>query len=182
MSRITEAGLSHSYLPLMKQAKSILNRRIIRTIVGRAFVVMLLAAAVACDAGNGLGPDSDADPELLLFVDLMNDHRESIGCPRLVWNDNVASVAQEHSEDMIDRDFFAHTNPDGDSPFDRLQNAGVPYSSGAENIAWGYHTAAAVLDGWLNSAGHKANIENCSLTEHGVGLHQSHWTHLFIRP
>ncbi|MFC1639543.1 CAP domain-containing protein [Gemmatimonadota bacterium] len=182
MSRITEAEVSHSHLPLMNKAKRIVNRGISRVIVGRTFVAMLLAAAVACDAGNGFGPDSDADPELLLFVDLVNDHRESIGCPRLVWNDDVAEVAQAHSEDMVDRDFFDHTNPDGDSPFDRLQNEGVPYSSGAENIAWGYHTAAAVLDGWLNSAGHKANIENCSLTEHGVGLHQSRWTHLFIRP
>jgi uncharacterized protein YkwD len=116
------------------------------------------------------------------FVELMNDHRESVGCPRLDWNGDVASVAQAHSEDMVERDFFAHTNPDGDSPFDRLQNAGIAYSTGAENIAWGYNTADAVLNGWLSSSGHKANIENCSLTEHGVGLEQAHWTHLFIRP
>ena len=142
----------------------------------------LLLSAASCGGDNGLGPDSDADPALLLFVELMNDHRESVGCLPLVWNDDVADVAQAHSEDMVERDFFAHTNPDGDSPFDRLQNSGVPYSSGAENIAWGYHSAESVLDGWLNSAGHKANIENCSLTEHGVGLYQSRWTHLFIRP
>jgi len=144
-------------------------------------VAMVLASLVACSGDNGLGPDSDADPELVLFVELMNDHRESVGCPRLAWNDEVAAVAEAHSVDMVERDFFAHTNPDGDSPFDRLRNAGIAYSSAAENIAWGYHTASAVLDGWLNSSGHKANIENCSLTEHGVGLYQSRWTHLFIR-
>lgn len=166
----------------MNEAGKIFDLGCRHVIFGRAIVIMLLAAAVACDTGNGLGPDTDANPELILFVDLMNDHRESVGCPSLVWNDAVASVAQAHSEDMVDRDFFDHTNPDGDSPFDRLQNAGVPYSGGAENIAWGYSTASAVLDGWLNSAGHKANIENCSLTEHGVGLDQSYWTHLFIRP
>jgi uncharacterized protein YkwD len=146
----------------------------------RVFAFLLLVSIVACD--DGLGPDSDADPELILFVDLMNDHRESVGCTRLLWNDDVASVAQDHSEDMVERDYFDHTNPDGQSPFDRLQNAGIAYSGAAENIAWGYATAQAVLDGWLNSAGHKSNIENCSLTEHGVGLHQSRWTHLFIRP
>jgi uncharacterized protein YkwD len=166
----------------MTRTRNIWSPRCIRVIVGRVVAAVLVAVSISCTGDNGLGPDSDADPELILFVELMNDHRESVGCPRLAWNDDVASVAQEHSEDMIDRDFFAHTNPDGDSPFDRLQNAGVPYSSGAENIAWGYHSAAAVLDGWLNSSGHKANIENCSLTEHGVGLLQSHWTHLFIRP
>jgi uncharacterized protein YkwD len=119
---------------------------------------------------------------LVLFVELMNDHRVSLGCAQQIWNHDVAAVAQAHSEDMVERDFFAHTNPDGDSPFDRLQNAAIPYSGAAENIAWGYPTATAVLEGWLNSPGHKANIENCSLTEHGVGLHQSRWTHLFIRP
>ena len=112
----------------------------------------------------------------------MNDHRQSFGCPRLVWNHDVASVAQAHSDDMVERDFFDHTNPDGESPFDRLQEAGISYSGAAENIAWGYETAEAVLNGWLNSPGHKANIENCSLTEHGVGLYQSRWTHLFIKP
>jgi uncharacterized protein YkwD len=142
----------------------------------------LLASIVACGSDNGLGPDSDANPELVLFVDLMNDHRESAGCPRLTWNQDVALVALAHSEDMVERGFFDHTNPDGESPFDRLQNAGIPYSGAAENIAWGYSTATAVLEGWLNSSGHKANIENCSLTVHGVGLSQSRWTHLFIRP
>jgi uncharacterized protein YkwD len=150
-------------------------------IVERVIATALLAAIVSC-ADNGLGPDSDADPELVLFVELMNDHRETVGCPSLGWNDDVASVAQAHNEDMVERDFFDHTNPDGESPFDRLQNAGIPYSGAAENIAWGYPTAAAVLEGWLNSSGHKTNIENCSLTEHGVGLYQSRWTHLFIRP
>ncbi len=166
----------------MTRTRGIWSPRSIRVIVGRVVAAVLVAISISCTGDNGLGPDSDADPELILFVEMMNDHRESVGCPRLAWNDHVASVAQEHSEDMIDRDFFAHTNPDGDSPFDRLQNAGVLYSSGAENIAWGYHSAADVLNGWLNSSGHKANIENCSLTEHGVGILQSHWTHLFIRP
>jgi uncharacterized protein YkwD len=148
----------------------------------RKLVVLLLAFIVGCDGDNGLGPGSDADPELVLFVDLMNDHRESVGCGRLLWNDDVASVAQHHSEDMVERNYFDHTNPDGESPFDRLQNAGIAYTGAAENIAWGYPTASAVLQGWLDSSGHRSNIENCSLTEHGVGLYQSRWTHLFIRP
>jgi uncharacterized protein YkwD len=148
----------------------------------RAVICLLLCSIVACDGDSGLGPDLDADPELILFVDLMNDHRESVGCTRLLWNDDVAAVAQHHSEDMVERNYFDHTNPDGQSPFDRLQNAGIAYSGAAENIAWGYPSAAAVLQGWLNSSGHRSNIDNCSLKEHGVGLYQSRWTHLFIRP
>jgi len=153
-----------------------------QVVVRRLLSMAVIVSAVSCGGDNGFGPNSDADPELILFFEIINDHRESVGCPRLVWNDDVASVAQAHSEDMLQRDFFAHTNPDGDSPFDRLRDAGIPYSGAAENIAWGYPTAEAVLNGWLNSPGHKANIENCSLTEHGVGLVQTHWTHLFVRP
>jgi uncharacterized protein YkwD len=119
------------------------------------------------------------EPEVQAFVDLMNIHRESVGCAPLVWNGGVAEVALAHSQDMRDRDFFAHTNPDGDSPADRLRNAGIDYRRMAENIAWGYPSGAAVLDGWLGSPGHRANIENCALTEHGVGLVGTHWTHLF---
>lgn len=149
-------------------------------------MAFLLAAAspivsVSCGGDDVLGPMS-ADPEVASFVEIVNDHRESVGCPRLTWNEAVAEVAQHHSEDMVDRDYFDHTNPDGESPFDRLQGAGIAYSGAAENIAWGYATAEAVLEGWLNSSGHKANIERCSMTEHGVGLFQSRWTHLFIRP
>jgi len=142
-------------------------------------VVVVAAFAAAC-SDDALGPDFD--PEVEAFVDLANAHRQSVGCDDLAWNAEVAAVAQAHSLDMVRRDFFAHDNPDGESPFDRLTNAGITYSRAAENIAWGYGTAASVLDGWLNSAGHRANLENCSLTQAGVGLLETRWTHLFINP
>ena len=116
------------------------------------------------------------------FAELVNAHRASVGCSALVWNGSVADVARAHSDDMVERDFFSHTNPDGLSPFDRLSAAGIAFTAAAENIAYGYPTAQAVLQGWLDSPGHRANIENCALTEHGVGVTRAHWTHLFIRP
>lgn len=130
----------------------------------------------------GLAPLLDLDPEVVSFVEQMNAHRESVGCAPLKWNPEVAEVALGHSRDMVERDFFSHQNPDGESPFDRLHAAGITYSRAAENIAYGYPTGTAVLTVWLNSSGHKANIENCALTEHGVGLVGTHWTHLFTTP
>lgn len=149
----------------------------IRRIVPLALV---LTVAAACGSDPGVAPDAASD--VALFVELMNQHRVDVGCPALTWNADVAAVAQAHSEDMVARNFFAHTNPDGDSPFDRLANAGIDFSAAAENIAYGYPTPEAVLDAWLASDGHRANIENCALTEHGVGLQDAYWTHLFIRP
>ena len=145
-----------------------------------AVKVLPLLLAAACASDKALAPESDF--RIASFVDLVNAYRVSMGCAALAWNPAVAAVAQSHSEDMIARDFFSHTNPDGDSPFDRLHNAGITFSAAAENIAAGYPTAEGVLQAWLGSAGHRANIENCSLTEHGVGLQDTHWTHLFIRP
>jgi uncharacterized protein YkwD len=145
-------------------------------------VSLSLVAALACTTDGPTGPGPDIVPEVEDFAALVNAHRVGVGCPELAWNGGVAAVAQAHSEDMVDRGFFSHTNPDGKSPFDRLADAGLGYASAAENIAYGYPTAPAVLAGWLGSSGHKANIENCALTEHGVGLEGTHWTHLFIRP
>lgn len=146
----------------------------------RVALCALLVAAPACDDETIVGLDTE--PEIGSFVDLMNAHRVTVGCEPLAWNVEVAAVAQAHSVDMVDRDYFAHTNPDGDSPFDRMGAAGISMSRGAENIAWGYPTGADVLRGWLDSPGHRANIENCSLTEHGVGLYETRWTHLFRTP
>lgn len=148
----------------------------------RLRVLLLVAlAAGACESSDPASPTL-ADPEVASFAVLVNQHRAGMGCPALEWNAGVAEVAQAHSEDMVARSFFSHTNPDGESPFDRLASAGIGFSSAAENIAFGYPTADAVLSGWLGSPGHRANIENCSLTEHGIGLEGTYWTHVFIRP
>ena len=146
----------------------------------RALLAAVFILALSACGESGLGPDFD--PQVEAFIEVMNAHRESIDCPALVWNRDVAEVAQAHSVDMLQRDFFAHENPDGLSPFDRLGAAGIEYSRAAENIAWGYSSAQAVLDGWIGSPGHRANLENCSLTYHGVGLVDWHWTHLFVTP
>ena len=147
----------------------------------------MLVTLAACDDGpTGLPLDPELDPEVAsqieVFASLVNEHRVSVGCEALTWDSEVAAVAYAHSVDMVERAYFDHTNPDGASPFDRMRDAGIAFSRGAENIAWGYPTAEAVLQGWLDSPGHRANIENCSLTEHGVGLHETRWTHLFRTP
>lgn len=88
---------------------------------------------------------------------------------------------------MAKRDYFDHTNPDGKSPFDRMSAAGYQYRSAAENIAAGYRDAEAVVQGWMNSEGHRKNIMNCGLTEIGVGYatggkYGTYWTQNFGTP
>lgn len=116
---------------------------------------------------------------------LVNEVRAQYGLSALSWANDLANVARAHSRDMINRNFFSHTNPDGYSPFDRLRNNGISYRTAAENIAYGQRTAQAVMDAWMNSSGHRANILNANVKEIGVGAATSssgtiYWTQLFV--
>ncbi len=145
--------------------------------------VALLACAGEAENATGPGPGpelSEPTADVSEFVNLVNDHRRSVGCGGLAWHEGAFDVAQAHSIDMAARDYFSHTNPDGESPFDRLAAAGIDYRAAGENIALTSAGAAGVLDPWLGSSGHRANIERCGYTHHGVGLHQGRWTHLFL--
>jgi uncharacterized protein YkwD len=112
-------------------------------------------------------------------LDLVNVERSKEGLQPLVWDDQLAAVARAHCVDMAQRRFFAHTNPDGLSPFDRMRNAGIAYRAAAENIAVGQSTPAGVVESWMNSPGHKANILNGRYTHIGIGFHNNYWTQVF---
>ncbi|WP_282204860.1 CAP domain-containing protein [Kitasatospora fiedleri] len=86
-------------------------------------------------------------------------------------NAKLATAALRHSEDMAARNFFDHTNPDGAGPQQRIDAVGYAWSGWGENIARGQKDAAAVMESWMNSPGHRANILNCKFTELGVGVH-----------
>jgi uncharacterized protein YkwD len=111
---------------------------------------------------------------------LTNIERAKAGCGALRVDARLAAAAQAHSKDMVDRDYFSHTSPDGKGPGDRAAAAGYQRWSG-ENIAAGYPTAAAVVQGWMNSPGHKANIVNCQSKATGVGYdaRRNMWTQMF---
>ena len=117
--------------------------------------------------------------------ELVNAERAKYGLSALSWADDLSRVARGHSRDMIDRGFFDHTNPDGRSPFDRLRLAGISYRTAAENIAYGQRTPEAVMNAWMNSPGHRANILNANVKEIGVGAAVSsggtiYWTQIFV--
>jgi uncharacterized protein YkwD len=90
-------------------------------------------------------------------------------CPALSVSPQLQQAAQVHSDDMARRNFFSHTNPDGIGPFERVAATGYEGSRVAENIAAGYPSIEAVVQGWMESPGHRANILNCTLTETGIG-------------
>jgi uncharacterized protein YkwD len=122
-------------------------------------------------------------------VALVNSERATAGCTALKMNDKLILAAQRQSQDMAVLGFFSHSNPDPSRATlsQRVDAVGYRWSSLGENIAAGYSTPAAVMSGWMSSAGHKANILNCTYTEIGVGYYVggsygSYWTQTFGRP
>ncbi|MGW6394076.1 CAP domain-containing protein [Streptomyces sp. NPDC055103] len=111
--------------------------------------------------------DEAAEAEVLRLV---NVERAKVGCTPVRADAQLAALAGAFSTDMAQRDFFDHTDPDGDTPWARAEQAGVT-GLGGENIARGQADAAAVMDSWMNSDGHRANILNCDFTTLGVGVH-----------
>jgi uncharacterized protein YkwD len=100
---------------------------------------------------------------------LTNVERRKNGCDPVTADPRLTVSAGRHAEDMVDRHFFDHVNPDGLDPFERMGAAGFHGSAMAENIAMGYDTPEAVVDGWMNSDGHRRNILNCDYNRLGVG-------------
>lgn len=101
-------------------------------------------------------------------LDLVNAERVAAGCPALTADPQLAAAATAHAVDMVARQFFDHESPDGSTPADRATAAG--YSGAvAENIATGYASAEAVVAGWMDSEGHRANILDCDQRVSGIG-------------
>lgn len=115
-------------------------------------------------------------------IRLVNVERAKQGLSALTENTELSKVAQLKSQDMHDNKYFSHTSPTYGSPFDMMKKFGITYSSAGENIAMGYKTPAAVVEGWMNSSGHRANILSSSFTQIGIGYVSSgnYWTQMFI--
>ena len=115
-------------------------------------------------------------------VELVNAERAEAGLAALKINEKLSSVAREKSADMQRNGYFSHTSPTYGSPFDMLRKFGISYNTAGENIAMGYSSTETVVNGWMNSAGHRANILSSAFTEIGVGhvANGNYWTQLFI--
>lgn len=117
-------------------------------------------------------------------IRLTNKVRRENGLSELSENWQLSRVARYKAEDMRDKNYFAHESPTYGSPFTMMKSFGISYRAAAENIAKGYTTAQAVVDGWMNSPGHRQNILNAAYTEIGVGYAggSNTWAQMFLKP
>jgi len=118
--------------------------------------------------------------------DLANAIRARFNKTYYKWDDNIANVARNHSEDMAQNSYFSHVNPEGKSPFVRMDENNIQYAMAAENIAAGQSSAIFAHEGWMNSAGHRKNIlGDCEKLGVGVyfgGDYKVYYTQNFYTP
>lgn len=129
-------------------------------------------------------PDTDTGSVSALerrVVELVNEERAAYGLSPLTLSVTLSDGARLKSQDMRDNRYFDHNSPTYGTPFEMMQSLGISYAAAAENIAMGYSTAEAVVTGWMNSAGHRANILSDKYTHIGVGHVDGYWTQWFTR-
>ncbi|MDO4338805.1 MAG: CAP domain-containing protein [Eubacteriales bacterium] len=115
-------------------------------------------------------------------VTLVNEERAKAGLPEVTLNLDITAAANVRAKEI--KQNFAHTRPDGSSFSTALTEQGVSYRGSGENIAWGQKTPEEVMNGWMNSDGHRANILNKNFRNIGVGYYQdergvNYWVQLF---
>ena len=121
------------------------------------------------------------------IIRLVNQERANQGIPALEEDWEVSRVARFKSQDMIDNDKFFHNSPVYGSPFQMLRSFGIRFTAAAENIAYGQRTAQQVMNTWMASSSHRANILNRNYNKIGVGVArdpssgQLYFTQIFIR-
>lgn len=112
---------------------------------------------------------------------LVNVERAKAGLPALTTNSTLTTAANKRAQEI--KQTFSHTRPNGTSCFTVLGEYGVSYRTAGENIAYGQKTPQEVVNGWMNSPGHRANILKSSFGKVGIGVYQSggvyYWTQLF---
>lgn len=164
------------------------RHRIFRRALAVAAVTVAAASAASVPAAATTAPvtapvtaTATAADDLTTLVALVNSERAEAGCAALTVNDKLTKAAQDHSQDMADQRNLSHTGSDGSSLTDRYARVGYSWSAAGENIASGYTTPQSVMDGWMASSGHRANILNCAFKEIGVGFAESgsYWTQDF---
>lgn len=120
-------------------------------------------------------------------IRLVNAERTKNGLQPLKANWELSRVARYKSQDMINKNYFAHNSPTYGSPFKMMESFGIRFSAAGENIAMGQQSAQQVMNSWMNSPGHRSNILSPSYSQIGVGVAKDrygrlYWTQMFIKP
>jgi hypothetical protein len=124
--------------------------------------VALFVAALICLPSNVQAVGS------MELVSLTNSQRSNNGLPPLSYNGRLAASAYAKAQHMLANDYWAHTAPDGTTPWVFVRQAGYAYTTVGENLARGFQSDSAIVSSWMNSPGHRANLLNPAYRDMGV--------------
>jgi len=125
-------------------------------------VLLCGASAVSADDSTEITADS--------VLRVMNEYRAELGLPPLQHDDRLRRAAQDRMRDMEDGGYWSHESPDGMSPFVWLTLRDYPYAAAAENLAAGFETARLLVESWMESPGHRANIVAGQFRDVGIAI------------
>ncbi|NOU96851.1 hypothetical protein GC093_27045 [Paenibacillus sp. LMG 31456] len=130
---------------------------------------------------TGQAPQGNKDSSQFAqqVLDIVNQERSKAGLTPLTMNAELSKMAMVKAQDMSNNNYFDHNSPTHGSPFDMMKEFGITYNSAGENIAKGQTTPTQVMNDWMNSPGHKANILNSSYTKIGIAYYNSEWVQEF---
>lgn len=173
---VNDSIIGSRFVAQSSEVESVLNR-----IFGRDIKKSLTFLTVPAQNEEIIAPDERVDLKFTTeavkadpvseqqMLKLVNIERAKVGLSALVWDEEAAIVARAHSIDMFKRGYFSHENPDGLSPFDRMEKAKLSYTAAGENLAY-----AASVDlahaGLMRSPGHRANILEKDFGRIGIGV------------
>ncbi len=175
-------------------------RRLVSRLTGRALsaapagavlvvmLVLMVGVVIVPSAPANAATVSKSGLEAQVIA-LANEYRASVGCGPVAADNRLNTVARAHSDDMAGQDYFDHLSPAGLDPFDRIDQSGYRYLTASENLAAGLWRPEEVVQQWLDSPPHRANLDNCQFTEIGVGVagnagsaYRYYWTQIFATP
>ncbi|WP_442881360.1 CAP domain-containing protein [Clostridium sp.] len=132
---------------------------------------------------SGSGSSNEVNSIEKQVFDLVNKERVKAGLKPMILDSKISDVARIKSKDMADNNYFSHNSPTYGTPFDMMKKFGIKYGHAGENIAKGQPTAASVMEAWMNSPGHRANILSTNFGKIGIGYvkagNTTYWTQMF---
>ncbi len=174
-SPLVKQGVTNSYLGSRLLDKTTLFESWLNDIFGGALNETLNFLTVKPESTETvqlhfkvLNGTIDASAEQQMYQ-MLNSQRMAQGLAPLAFSDDLRNLAREHSKDMFVRGYFSHYTPEGLSPFDRMERAGINYQFAGENLALAPSTSLA-MQGLMNSPAHRANILNPNFHQIGIGV------------
>lgn len=163
-------SLSHYFIPQEKNnyRADILKNSFLLLLVGIYLVNQSFIKYLTVSRPGVLGYSSEITAQKVF--DQTNNERTKLGLAPLKYNSVLSDSASKKAKDMFADNYWAHTAPDGTTPWDFLKSAGYKYSVAGENLARDFYDTESLLKAWMNSPNHKANIVHSKYQEIGIGV------------